>query len=275
MNFDGNTFLIINKKYPHAKLAQWGTGGRDMGTYEQKVHPDQLWTLRASPQHPEYFYIYNAKHDNYRIAKWGSGDESVGTYNGQFYDDQLWKFVSNKDGYYRIYNYKYKEAKMAKWGKGDGDWGTYSKADYEDQLWKLVPRFEAKFDEVVIWSCDNRQGSQPLEEEIEVTQGLKVTTSQTISTKVGFKYSLKASINSVPMISSEVTAEMYAELETSLSRGEEKSWSMTRKRKFSAPAGKNYRVKQYKADFTSPIQTDNCSLRCKYKVEETKEDFTN
>jgi hypothetical protein len=43
MELDGNTFLITNKQYDHANLAMWGTGGRDMGTYEQKIYPDQFW----------------------------------------------------------------------------------------------------------------------------------------------------------------------------------------------------------------------------------------
>ena len=33
-NFDGPIFFIINKAYKHAKLAQWGTGDRDIGTYK-------------------------------------------------------------------------------------------------------------------------------------------------------------------------------------------------------------------------------------------------
>ena len=45
MKLNGNTFFIYNKKYEHAKLAQWGTGGRDVGTYEQAIHADQLWLL--------------------------------------------------------------------------------------------------------------------------------------------------------------------------------------------------------------------------------------
>ena len=31
---DGSTFFIVNKKYDYTHLAMWGTGGRDMGTYE-------------------------------------------------------------------------------------------------------------------------------------------------------------------------------------------------------------------------------------------------
>ena len=155
MTLDGNTFFIYNKVYEHAKIAQWGTSGRDVGTYEQKVCPDQLWLIEESSKYPGYYYIKNAKHDGYRLAKWGSGDRKAGVYNGQYNEDQLWRFQQEGD-YYRIYNKKYSSAKIAKWGKGDGDWGTYDGKDYDDQLWKLVPRFSARAGEHEIWSIDNR-----------------------------------------------------------------------------------------------------------------------
>ena len=81
---DGNTFLIVNKVYNHAKLAMWGTGGRDMGTYEQKINPDQFWQLKEYPDHPGYYYIYNVKYEGYRVAKWAKGNEKVGCYNGKY-----------------------------------------------------------------------------------------------------------------------------------------------------------------------------------------------
>ena len=77
-SFDGAIFFIINKAYKHAKLAQWGTGGRDIGTYEQRVYPDQLWRLEAEPEHPGYYYICNVQNDGYRIGKWGGDDQAVG-----------------------------------------------------------------------------------------------------------------------------------------------------------------------------------------------------
>ena len=155
MAFDGTTVFIYNKKYEHAKIAQWGTNGRDVGTYEQRIHPDQLWLLEQSPRHTGYYYIKNAKHDGYRLAKWGKGDGQTGVYNGQYHDDQLWRFQQEGD-YYRIYNKEYSSAKIAKWGKRDGDWGSYGGPDYDDQLWKLVPRFEARAQEKEIWFIDNR-----------------------------------------------------------------------------------------------------------------------
>ena len=154
---DGNTFFFFNKKYEHAKLAQFGTGGgRDVGTYEQAVCTDQLWMLEESKSKPGWYYIKNVKHEGYRLAKWGLGDKEVGVFNGQFFSDQLWKFKQEGE-YYRVFNYKYSSAKIAKFSKNDRDWGTYSKEECEDQLWKLVPRFKAKAKEVDLFNpIDNR-----------------------------------------------------------------------------------------------------------------------
>ena len=60
---------------------------------------------------------------------------------------------------------------MAKFGSGNGDWGTYAGADYDDQLWKLTPRFKSSGDVDVVWSFDNRAGSQDLTKEITITTG--------------------------------------------------------------------------------------------------------
>lgn len=156
MQLDKNTVFIYNRKYSHAKLAQWTTdSGRKVCTYEQRINPDQLWCLEESTDYEGYYYVNNAAHQGYRLAKWGSGDEEVGAFNGQYFDDQLWKFQKEGD-YYRIYNKKYSNAKLAKWGKDDGAWGTYAGPDYDDQLWRVVPRFEARAAQTEIWSIDNR-----------------------------------------------------------------------------------------------------------------------
>ena len=154
MALNGNTFFIFNKKYEHAKIAQWGTGGREVGTFEQAVYPDQLWILEESSQ-AGYYYIKNAYHEGYRLAKWGKGDQEFGVYNGQYFEDQLWRFQKEGD-YYRIYNKRYPSSRITKTGKGDRDFVTYDGPNYEDQLWKLVPRFDVKGREYEIWSVDNR-----------------------------------------------------------------------------------------------------------------------
>ena len=153
MELNGATVLIYKKKYEHAKIAQWGTSGRSVGTYEPRINPDQLWILEESRNHPGYYYIRNAKYDTFRLAKWGKGDGQTGVYDKAHNDDQLWRFKKEGD-YYRIYNYVYPSAKIAKWGTGDG--GSYSGPDHDDQLWKLVPRYKARAQEKEVWSCDNR-----------------------------------------------------------------------------------------------------------------------
>ena len=99
MKLNGNTFFITNKAYPHANLAQWGTDGRQMGTYELGAKVDQLWQLKEEPNHPESYTINNVKWEGYRIAKWGKGDGDVGVFNGKYYDDQLWKLEPVEGNY--------------------------------------------------------------------------------------------------------------------------------------------------------------------------------
>ena len=156
VTLDKNTFFIYNKRYNHAKIAQWGKGHGDVGTYEQTLNPDQLWFLEQSSRYPGYYYIKNAEYTGYRLAKFGRGDGDTIVYDGQYYDDQLWRF-QKRGNYYYIYNKVYSNARLAKWGKGDGEFGTYSGRYYDDQLWKLVPRFgPAHVREHEVLNFDNR-----------------------------------------------------------------------------------------------------------------------
>lgn len=93
MELDGNTFVFVNKKYNHANLAMWGTGHREMGTYELKMHMDQFWMLKEDTNHPGYYYIYNVKFEGYRLTKFGQGDKEVGSYGKEYAEDQLWRSV--------------------------------------------------------------------------------------------------------------------------------------------------------------------------------------
>ena len=137
-----------------------------------------------------------------------------------------------------------------------------------------MPRFQADIKEVTIWSCDNREGTQDFSEKIKITTGLKLTTASSVSTKVGFELSLKASA-SYAIASVEVETKISAQIESSLSHTEEKSWSQEAEITFTAPKGKNYRVKQLTCNFKSPLASDNCALTCNYSVEETDGDFPN
>jgi len=74
--------------------------------------------------------------------------------------------------------------------------------------------------------------------------------------------------------SMEAQYKFSTQLGESMSRSEEKSWSKTTKTKYTAPAGKNYRVWQTVVKFSSPLESDNCCLHCKEKrIEETTEEF--
>ena len=67
----------------------------------------------------------------------------------------------------------------------------------------------------------------------------------------------------------EETAKFTAQIEASVSNGEEKYWSKEIKKKYIAPAGKKYRVVQTVLDFSSRLDVDNCSLFCLERVEQS------
>ena len=64
-SLNGNTFLITNKQYYKAHFAQWGKKGRNMGTFECKIHPDQFWKLEEDERHPGYYYIHSIHKEGY------------------------------------------------------------------------------------------------------------------------------------------------------------------------------------------------------------------
>lgn len=275
---DGNSFLITNKVYERANLAQWGRRGRDAGTHEQQVVPDQFWMLEEVSSAPGYYYIHNLQYQGYRLAKWGSGGRETGVYNGQYHRDQQWRFVKEGD-YYRIYNRRYSTAKLAKWGKSDWSWGTYSWANHDDQLWKLTPRFEANINRRVVWQIDNREATHDVPHIVQLTRGLTLTQSETVTTKVGLETALTASIEmGIPFVgdaSFGMTTTLTTEVTNSISHGEERSWTESYTTTYTAPAGKNYRVIQMGCDLNSPLAADDMYLFSTYlTVEESDEDFT-
>ena len=149
-----NSYFIINKEYPMARIAQSTANDGDVFTYENQIYPDQLWQLRESDTVPGYYYIANVVHTPYRLAKYDDSD-SVIVYSGQYQNDQLWKFDKEGD-YYRIFNYAYSSAKLAKWGKGDRDFGSYAGPNCNNQLWKLEPRYRAQGAEKLVWDTTNK-----------------------------------------------------------------------------------------------------------------------
>ena len=273
---DGNVFLIRNYKYSRANIANWEGG---LGTYEERLHPDQFWLLEESRRFKGYYYIRNTLRDT-RIAKTGSGDGEVGVTNGKYYDDQLWRFerhTYNGSEVYRIWNKTFTSAKLAKWGKGDGDFGSYSRENHDDQLWFLIPKYQAKLSWKTIFSADNRTGSKDFSREETVTVGLKLSNSQSLSTKLGVETALTASTSpEVPgsSFSTELSRKITSEITTSMSSSSEQTWSTTTKTTFTAPAGKNYRVRQRVIGFDSQLPQDDMLLHLAYHIDETTGEFT-
>lgn len=183
-------------------------------------------------------------------------------------------FLSFQGGYYRIYNHVYRDARIST--NANVAFGTYTGPIYKDQDWKLVPRFEANITENVIWSHDNRQGSQNILEKVRVTTGLKSTSSNPVLTPVGFKQSLKAAA-SFAATTAEVQKIILTQIDASLSDADEnnpqmQNWIKESEILFTAPKGKNVRVKQLVCGFKSSMANDDWQLSCNYKVEETDGD---
>jgi len=269
---DNNQFLIYNKVYHKARLAQWGTGGNDAGTYEHALYPDQLWTLEPHPSKKGCYYIVNEVHSQHRIANW---QHNFIVYSGPHYNDQLFRFVSNGDGFYYIYSCHYTNDRIAKYGVGNGKMAMYGGPKYPDQLWRLVPRFKANFFTDQVFHFDNRQGSNPITREVSVTTGIKRSTTNTIRSKTTFKQSVEASLSgAIKLIDVGVktTTEFTTELEASFSETNEQSWSKTEKITFVIPPGKNFKVMQHVVDFEGKFGSESCSLLTAIKVFESTED---
>ena len=147
---DGNEFFIVSKRYPHAKLAQWGTDISDRGTNEGSYSPDKMWTLEKGPGTHNHYYIKNVKYQGYRLAQYGTDYDEFSVFNGPHFNDQLWRFEKVIDNlgdqwdYFRIWNKERKNYRLAKYGTGDKDVSVFGGSLYDDQLWRLVPRYEVQ-----------------------------------------------------------------------------------------------------------------------------------
>jgi len=71
-------FYIVNSKYHPARLAKWGWGDQDTGTYSGRKFTDQLWNI--SGDESSGYKICNSKYSERCLAKWGRGDGEVGSY---------------------------------------------------------------------------------------------------------------------------------------------------------------------------------------------------
>ena len=272
---DNNQFLIYNKVYHKARLAQFSTkSDREIGTFEHGLHPDQLWTLEPHPSKKGCYYMVNEKYTQHRITNY---KHQLIIYDGPHYSDQLFKFVPSEknDGFYYIYSCRYENDRLAKLGFGDKEVGFYGGAKSPDQLWRLVPRFKASFFTDQVFHFDNRQGSNPITRVVSVTTGIKRSSTSTIRNKTSFKLSIEASMSGVFKmldLGVKTTSEFSTELETSFSETTEQSWSKTEKITFIVPPGKNYKVMQHGMDFDGKFSTDSCTLLTSLKIFESTTD---
>lgn len=275
--FDDNVFIITNFVYSRANIANWQGG---LGTYEGALNDDQFWLLEKSNDYEGFYYIRNAFRDT-RIAKWGRRDSNIGAFSGRYYDDQLWRFernIINGRECYRIWNKDWTSAKLAKWGRGDRDFGTYSGGNGNDQLWVLTPKYTAVWDWKDIFVFDNRGGSRDHSVEEEVIRGLTLTSSQSLTTTIGVETSLTASASAEAYglgLSTEMTTTITAEIQSSIEYGREQNWSRKTTTTFTAPAGKNYRVRQRRMRFDSLLPRDDMVLLFDYEANESTGAFTN
>ena len=106
---------------------------------------------------------------------------------------------------------------------------------------------------------------------VSVTTGLEFSSYSSISTSVGLEQSLMTSISRAA-VDEEVEARIKAEIQYSMLRSKE-DWSRTSTITFTAPAYKNYRIKQLMCYFSSPLLSDDCVLTCNCIVEESQGNF--
>ena len=269
---DNNQFLIYNKVYHKARLAQFSEkNDREIGTYEHGLNPDQLWTLEPHPSQKGCYYIVNEVHTRHRITNY---KHQLIIYDGPHFGDQLFKFVPSgkNDGFWYIYSCRYENDRLTKFGVGDKEVGMYSGAKSPDQLWRLVPRFKANLFTDQVFHFDNRQGSNPITREVSVTTGIKRSTTSTIRNKSTFKYSIEASMGTAfKLFDFGVTAttEFSMELESTFAETSEASWSKTEKIQFIVPPGKNFKVMQHALEFDGHFSSDHCTLMTDIKIFES------
>ena len=107
---------------------------------------------------------------------------------------------------------------------------------------------------------------------VKIITGMKLTASQSLTTKVGFEYSLKSSVSAgIEGLTAGMESQykISTEIDSSISSSEERYWSRETSTTYIAPAGKNYSVLQTLVDFSSPLDSDNCCLYCMERIKES------
>lgn len=282
-DLDGKVYFIRNFEFGHANIAQSSpiklvkTCFCSVGTSEN-LHYDQLWQFQSASNFPGEpdgaYYITNVKHG----ARLMTDGKDIGVYDKSYENNQLWTLRKHENGEgYFIYNKDFSKCCIAKpqrknkvslcttsltaWD-GDTQENDFTK-------WVLVPRFRANYVKTVIWSADNRRGSQDFSETVKLTKGLKLTSSMELTTKVGLEVSLKMSLGLLGLGDLEST--VSAEISTTLSRGTEKMWQESHEIKFTAPAGKMYRVFQHQISFESDLTCDGMQYYGSYAIDESED----
>ena len=264
-----NQYLIFNKSYHRARLAQWGPGHTDVGTYEHGLNPNQLWTLESHPHRPGSYHVINERNPQHRLT---NHKHNFIVYNGPHFPDQLFKFVSKDDGYYFIQSAHYPEDWLTKHGVENSQVSFREFNGGDDQLWRLVPRFQARVYDREVFHFDNRQGSNPIIREISITTGIRRTSTSSLSNQTTYKKSISAALGlAVEVLDLGVrqAIEYENQLETSFSEEVEQSWSQTENITFTVPPGKNFKVVQRGVKFEGQIAADTCVLLTNIKVFES------
>jgi len=261
LDLDNQQFLIYNKKYHRARLAQWGRNHRNVGTYQHGLKFGQLWTLKPSHSKKGFYYIHNYKWSRYRLADYR---RRLITYPRSFFDDQLFKFVPNGNGYYHIFNYKYPTHRLRKWGPQAWKTSFTSRAGGSEQLWKLVPRFKPTLHANVIFALDNRQGTKDIHKILEFFVGLKRTSTRRISHKTNFKLGVKGAIKKLP-----VSAEITHTMEFFFEEVREKNWHRMVKTTYTISRGRNFKLVQQVARLESVMPDDSVQLYSSSKIFES------
>jgi len=267
----GNTFFIYNKKWRHAKLAQWGGSDTSICTWEGKPKPDQLWVFRRDEIKKDYFFIENAKYEDSRLFFYGHKPKYYSHYylyqdvrvtRGHHDDNQLWKLVpqrGRRGDYFKIINYTDDSLKLRKKGRGDDDLTTIGVAkDKDEELWTLKPRFKVRSECHCIRGVDNRGKNKTDPGKKIYKSGLKVTKSRELTTKTSLGTTLSSSIPQI--FGATLTASINKEIANVDFSARETTWTETDEKQLNAPPNMNYKEFQHRIHFESDLKKDNLVL---------------
>lgn len=261
---DNGQYFIENKHFQRHRLAKWGSGERDFGTYSNSYHENQLWQLEpAGYGSSSNYYLTNVAYAGQRFGKWDSG-KNFGCGNWNYAYDQVWNIYGAGGDYYYIKNKKYSQY-IWKWGKDNGniETGAWRRNSDSKFQWKFTPRYKATAEVKAVWQNANVWGSLPISETIKVTTGFTVTDSVTSKRTDSFSATISAGLEgipiaSIPTMSGSLSGSATKSITNELTKAHTSVKTGTRSsdRKFTAPAFRNYGVFQIVTTLKSPIPGD-------------------